>query len=196
MEENTKDLKTPPVLRHENDGIFKRYCLWKSLPSFLKSPPPNKDGSRPTPEQFADQLGIDDMEIRELALIRWQKDFAIKYGLTDQTLSDWNKKYNDLDPFEQVRNWSKHLTKNVVTAMYNNALSSRNLNADRDRLNFLKFHGFRDGMDVALHGEGLFEILKRGLDDGKKLPANIEIHDVEKTETQDSLPPRESPENA
>ena len=145
--DNSKDVKKTGLI---GDPIKKRefdlYVLWKSLPYYFKRPPSikNRDGSytSQTTDQFLDSLGIDDEEIVELSQLKNQGQFAERYNVAPETLSDWNKVIKTRDMLSDTRAWALKLSKNVVLAMYNNALSSKNLNADRDRANFLKYGGW------------------------------------------------------
>ena len=123
--ENEADKKTPiktDIVSYTPD-TFELYCTWKSLPSFFKYPPmPRKGKVRPTTEEFLDGLGIDDPITRELAEIKSQRQFAERYNVHPDTLSDWNKTNAVKDSLEEIRRWSRQLSKNVILALYNKAL--------------------------------------------------------------------------
>ncbi len=110
------------------------------------------------------------MELLELPN---QKSFAERYDIAQETLSDWNKLIAARDPFSDMRQWMNKLSKNVVMAMYTNSLSTKNLNADRDRLNFLKVTGWSETMKLEAGG-GLAEIIKKSLE--KRNAANKSNH--------------------
>lgn len=153
-------------LKYEKE--FNMYVMWKVLPHYFKSPPPRKTGHSTyepqTSDEFLDSLGVDDELLRELSTIKKQGDFAIKYDLSPDTLTDWNKLIESRNLLDDVKKWARRLSKNVVLAMYNNSLSGKNLNADRDRLNFLKFGGYVEKTGVEHSAdETLTDIIKRSL---------------------------------
>lgn len=167
--ENTPTISKPPeksdIVRQRE---FELYVMWKVLPHYFKRPPLKKTGPNTyepqSSDEFLDSLGVDDELLRELATMKTQGEFAIKYDLSPDTLTDWNKKIEERDLLADVKVWARRLAKNVVMAMYNNALSSKNLNADRDRLNFLKFGGYVEKTGIEHSGTlTLTDIIKRSL---------------------------------
>jgi len=143
---------------------FQLYVLWKSIPYYFKNPPVDKrTGTAPSALDFMLSLGIDDDDLLEVGQLRNQGEFAVKYGINKDTLTHWNKKIALRNPLEDVQNWAKRLSKNVVMAMYNNALS-KNLNADKDRLNFLKVTGWTELTRVEMEaGQTLAGLLRASL---------------------------------
>lgn len=149
-----------------NERLFQKYVLWKSMPTFILRPPADKSGVRMASSQFCDTMGIDDDEILELAEVKSQREFSEKYGVHINTTTQWNKMILKRDALADMRGFFFRLGKNVAMAMYNNALSSKNLNADRDRLNFMKIvMGFNE-KTIHEHqaGETFFDLLKKSLD--------------------------------
>jgi hypothetical protein len=122
-----------PTQSNLDTGIIKvyeynKYKVWKAIPSLLKYPPVDKiTRERPEPRDFAIAMGIEDDETLELVEIPTQKAFAQRFGLSEDTLVDWNKTVGLQSSMEQVRNWATHLTKNVVLALYNNAIRKGNM---------------------------------------------------------------------
>lgn len=103
--------------------IYEKYCLWKSLPSVFKFPPRDKKtGIAPSQKEFCEMIGVDSNEILELVEMKYQKDFAQKYGISEDTLSLWNKTIGVRDSLDDVRKWARGLTKNVVASLYNTAV--------------------------------------------------------------------------
>lgn len=129
---------------------FELFKLWRSIPYFLKSPPKDKSGGRLTPLEFAESMGIDDPDILDLVQIRTQTEFADKFSLQRRTLWEWGKIIDQEDPIKPLQEFALKLAKNVVLAMYNNALSTKNLNADRDRMNFVKISGWVEKKQVDI----------------------------------------------
>lgn len=69
--------------------------------------------------KYLDELGIDDEDIRELAGISTQKEFAERYNIRPQTLTVWKREtpppeYADID----WRIWTRHLTREVVHQLW------------------------------------------------------------------------------
>jgi hypothetical protein len=167
-ENTTNPTIEPTIVEVVKDPYFKKefelYVLWQCQPAYFKRPPRGKDGTAPSSKDFLEGLGIDDDIIFELAEIKTQAQFAARYGLSPDTLTAWNKSIENRNILEDMRKWARRISKNVVLAMYNNALSSKNLNADRDRLNFLKFAGYVEKTGVELStSETLTDILKNAL---------------------------------
>lgn len=149
------------------DKQFKLFVLWFTLPFYLRTPPVNKGGQRPSPAEYAESLGIDDPVIIEVIQCRTQRDFAIKYDVHENTLTRWADIIQEkgLAIHDDYRKWVLGLAKNVLFAMYSNAMNTRNLNADRDRLNFLKYAGWVEklGLEHSV-SENFFTGLKKALD--------------------------------
>lgn len=88
---------------------YRLYLLWRSMPvKMLK-----------LGQSYLKKLGIDDPDIAELVGIKYQQEFAKKFGLSIDTLTDWNQKptppeYKDID----WRVWAKQLTRNVIGYLY------------------------------------------------------------------------------
>ena len=108
---------------HYRQDVFEMYLLWKSLPSLFKFPPIDKKSqTRPSSREFCEAMGIDDPVVIDMAQIKYQKDFAERFEVDENTLSLWNREIADRDPMEDLRAWAIKLSKNVLTALYNNAM--------------------------------------------------------------------------
>ena len=88
---------------------YRLYLLWRSMPVKMLR----------LGESYLKKLGVDDPDIKELVGIKYQMDFSKKFGLSIDTLTDWNQKsipaeYQDID----YRLWARHLTKNVIQYLY------------------------------------------------------------------------------
>lgn len=102
---------------------FETYCLWKSIPAIFKYPPKDKKtGISPSPREFSEMLGVDDLAILDLVDMRTQKDFAERFNLHMDTLTDWNKRVKARNSMEDIRSWARGLTKNVFASLYNTAV--------------------------------------------------------------------------
>jgi transposase-like protein len=101
---------------------FAKFVMWCSVPSLLRYPPANKGGSRPTPREFAENMGIEDEAVLELIEIKTQTEFAAKYGVDQKTLYNWKQKMQERDVMADLRQWAKPLTRNVALSLYNKAI--------------------------------------------------------------------------
>lgn len=88
---------------------YRLYLLWRSMPvKMLK-----------LGESYLKKIGIEDNDIKELVGIKYNQDFAKKFGLSLDTLTDWHQKpvppeYKDID----WRIWARQLTANVIGHLY------------------------------------------------------------------------------
>lgn len=117
-ETKTLLLTTPEKPRFKTEAeyaqLFELYRLWKSLPVIhLK---------KMSPEQLFKEIGVDDPRITELLALHYQRDFAEKYDLEESTLSEWNKRVQEYDPLQEVKTWAQPLVKNMILALYANAI--------------------------------------------------------------------------
>ena len=104
-------------------GFYDVFCLWKSLPPFLIKPS-KIILKQDTVQQFYEKMGIDDERMLSLLKIKTQNQFAKKFGVCIETLSDWNKRIYDegRDDFSDTRRMFNKMTKNVMLAHYNKAI--------------------------------------------------------------------------
>jgi len=110
------------ALETTRPDIFAAFILWSTVPSLLRYPPKNKDGTKPTPREFAESMGIEDEEILKLIDIKTQGQFAEKYGIGDSTVYRWKKKAAERDVLMDIRKWAQPLTRNVILSLYNKAI--------------------------------------------------------------------------
>lgn len=101
---------------------FQQYVLWCNIPSFLKMPPTDKKGNKPTPEDFCRSMGIEDENIIELAKLRSSAEFSKRFGIHENTLIQWRRKIGERDLLTDIRAFAEPLTKNVVMSLYNQTL--------------------------------------------------------------------------
>lgn len=100
--------------RKSNQEIYDLYAIWKSLPVTLMS--------KMSRDDVINKVGIEDEVLLDLIELRTQGEFAEKYDLSPNTLSEWNKKIKEKDPLFEARNWAKHLAKNMMFSLYSHAL--------------------------------------------------------------------------
>lgn len=117
-----------------------------------------------TVDEVIEQLRIDDEVLIELAHIRNQTEFAQKFDLSIDTLTDWNKLIRKRDTLADIRVWAKKLTKNVMLSMYSNAMSKGGTSF-KDRENFIKvIEGWNDKLDIKHEaGDTLADLLRQSL---------------------------------
>ena len=128
----TKDNNFKPIKEKE----YRDFLLWQSLPSFLFK----------MDQERLDLMNLDE-EILSLLDVKTQKEFAKKYGLEQGTLCDWKnnpipEEYRDIN----WRVWAKRLTKNVVGALYRQALIDGD--AARAKLWFQLIEDWKEGFEV------------------------------------------------
>ncbi len=117
--------KVAPIVAEDKPltGVYELYCAWKALPPFFKRPPiPRGAKEAPAVEDYLERSAIDDPLIIELSKLPTQKAFAEKYGVSEDTLSDWNKTQGVKDSLSEIRGWSRQLSKNVLFSLYNRAM--------------------------------------------------------------------------
>lgn len=137
---------------------FELYCIWKALPVMLKSE---------SVKNLQEKYLIDDEDILELCQIRTQTAFANHFGLHIDTLTGWNKKIKDREPFGDIRKWVNTVMKNVMMSTYRSAMS-KDPKAHADRKLMLNFTGWNEEQTLNIKGEGLFDILKREMNESRE----------------------------
>jgi hypothetical protein len=105
--------------------VFEAYVTWKALPVFLKNPPPFKVGGvfkKPDAVEYAQMNGIEDEELLDLISIPSQSAFAERFGVSRDTLTDWNKSIKERDPLKDTKRWSQKLISNLMMSLYSHAM--------------------------------------------------------------------------
>lgn len=104
---------------------YELYKVWKLLPSFFKYPPKDKKTKETIdPKEFMLSMGIEDEKVLSLAGIQTQGDFARAHGVSQDTLTDWNKTLFSDGSLDDIRHWSVPLSKNVLMSMYTRILKT------------------------------------------------------------------------
>ena len=105
----TKKPKNAETGRVNKKQEFEAYATWRAMPSFLRGQ------HRSVLEKFS----IDDELTISLLEIRNQTDFARRFGIKDlTTLTDWNKKIDEMGLMTWINGWARKLTPNVISALY------------------------------------------------------------------------------
>jgi hypothetical protein len=107
-------------LKPYKEKEFDIFCIWKSLPAFIKSQPE---------EVLIGKMGIDDPNLLELAKIKRHQEFSDKFGVDMDTLTAWNRHVSENPNVDDIKKWAKLLTKNVVMGVYNQAIKKGGENA-------------------------------------------------------------------
>lgn len=135
---------------------FKLYVLWKSLPPLLRNELEKK------PELWKNTGFGDNPVIEKLLQLKTQKEFAAFAGVGQETLSEWNKTIENRDLLADFRKWAKHLSHNLVMAMYNKAVKYGD--PYRIELWFKLVHGWNEKLEIEHNvGDTLADIMKKGL---------------------------------
>lgn len=118
MQKTTPTQSHTPAVLDRNKELFELYALWKSLPIPILKQMSEAD--------LRGKMGFDDDQIIDLVKIHYQKDFAMRYGLDEATMVDWNKKLLDRNPLFEAKGWARNLAKNMMLSMYNHAIRKGN----------------------------------------------------------------------
>lgn len=104
-----KKSEKQPVFNPYRGQEYRLFLIWRSLPMEIKN------GGR----AYLEKAGIDDEDLMAIAECKTQIQFAEKFGLSIDTLTDWKRKpvppeYEAID----WRVWAKQLTQSVVALLY------------------------------------------------------------------------------
>lgn len=107
---------------------FDLYAIWISIPSLLKNPPKQKDGSYPSGRDMAMSMGIDDERILELCELKTNLDFSAKYNVHINTLTIWKKRIKEkgLVGIPMMQNWAQTMSSNLLMSLYQHAMKKGN----------------------------------------------------------------------
>lgn len=129
---------------------FRLYVLWKNLP-------------REISQGMWEKLGVSDDEILKLAGIKSQRDFAARFDLSEDTLTDWNKAIREGNIDKDLllldwRYWAKQSTNAVVASLL------RNIIKQGDAARFTAWMKYVEQVDdkstVNLQWDGLADLVK------------------------------------
>ncbi len=112
--EDKKDVENPPILEKEYEAFIK----WWALPSLLR---------RATKERL-DKYGFTPDDIPdEFQNIRTQTDFAKRFSVSVDTLTDWKKREDFWDRVKkETKEWVRGRTPNVILGLYQTAVREGN----------------------------------------------------------------------
>ncbi len=101
----TPDLEFKP----DKEKEYELFLVWRTMSRPMKE----------LGEQYLDQIGVNDEQIRELAGIKNQKEFAERYNVTPNTLANWKKepvpqRYADISP----KKWLKETVPEIYRLMF------------------------------------------------------------------------------
>ncbi len=101
---------------------------------------------------FIDFVSVPKVYREEIFGFANEQDFAEKYKLSQDTLTDWKRKEGFWDEVAKFRDrWARRKTTDVVAALLRNILK----NGDKAEVEFWfkKFEGFRDVSDINIISE-------------------------------------------
>lgn len=150
----TKKKAAPDNPKKEKE--FKLYVLWKSLPPLLRNELEKK------PDLWKQTGFGENPIIEELLKIKTQGEFAIKFEVSPDTVSDWNKTIMHRDLLGDYRQWAKMLTSNLLMAMYHKGIKYGD--PHRIELWLKSIHGWTEKQQVEVEaGQSLADIIKNSL---------------------------------
>lgn len=156
---------------------YRLFLIWRSLPMEIKS------GGHP----YLEEAGIDDDDLLALSDCKTQSQFAEKFGVSIDTLTDWKRKaippeYEAID----WRTWARHLTTSVVALLFEGI--QRDKDAARIKLWLQAVDGYVEQSNI--NGNVSVETLNgvRGLVDSlnERDVATNDASTADKTEDQPS----------
>ena|SRR6266568_4033066 len=109
---NTKNTSSP-----YKRSVFDLYTAWRSIPVFIR---------KEEYSEILEDLKLDEQLLTDLIKINNQTEFAEKYHVENSTLTNWNKLIKKRDILGDTNKWAKKLTKNVLFALYKNAINTGN----------------------------------------------------------------------
>ena len=146
------------------DKEFKLYVLWKSLPPLLRNELDQK------PALWAKTGFGDNPVIERLLKIKTQTEFAKIFDLSIDTLVYWNHTIEQRDMLGDYRKWAKHLTHNLLMAMYNKGIKYGD--PHRVELWLKAVHNWSEKNPAAEQlGQTLADLMKNTLKKYKNTPA-------------------------
>ncbi len=152
-EENTEKEVVPETANPYKSKAFDLFCIWKVMPPMFKGL---------SSDEIEKKYFVSDEELQTLAKIKTMGEFAEMYGVGRDTLTRWNRIYMKSDVIGYAREFAKRVANSVVASTYRSSMQ-KDPKAHQDRKLMLNLAGFNEEHDVNIQGEGLFDILKRGL---------------------------------
>lgn len=142
--------------RMVHKDIYALYKFWKSIPAMFKGL---------TADELNKRYGIEDPMMHDFSTMRTQGDFAKRFKIAEETLSDWNKRM-DVDGFDFLagaRAWAEKLTKNVVVAHYSKIMRKFDpISAD---LWYKAISGFSEKREIKHTGKlSILELVEKAND--------------------------------
>ena len=104
-----KKSESTPIFNPYKGQEYRLFLIWRSLPMEIKK------GGR----AYLETAGVDDEDLMALSECKTQSQFAEKFGISIDTLTDWKQK--PVPPeFEAIdwRVWAKQLTTSVVALLF------------------------------------------------------------------------------
>jgi hypothetical protein len=109
---NTKNTRKP-----YKQGVFEIYLVWRSVQGFM---------GYTKAKEVIQKIGDTNSSISKIFSIQNQTEFARVYKVENSTLTNWNKLIDREDLLKDTLKPLKRLTKNVLFALYRNAIEHGN----------------------------------------------------------------------
>lgn len=107
---NIDNMTTPEsAFKPDKEREYELFLVWRTMSRPMKE----------LGEQYLDQIGVNDEDIRELAGIKNQKEFCERYNLTPNTLANWKRQpvpaeYADISP----KKWLKETVPEIYRILH------------------------------------------------------------------------------
>ena len=169
-----EETKPNSTFKPYKEKEYRDYLIWKSLPSFLFKLDKERVNLMDLP-----------MEIVELLEYKTRKEFAEHFGIDRTNLWLWDNepipdKYKDLD----WKNWAKKLTKNIIGALYRQALIEGD--AARIKLWLQVIEGWREAQELELTDKRKLSDIEKAMKESSKEP------DKEPEKESDEVPEQQT----
>lgn len=149
----TKAIKSRKKRRMHREQEFRVFVLWANLPSALRG----------QPEKALAELGFHDQESLEILKIKTMTEFAKKFRVNKSTLTEWQKRVDEMGYRDRMMGWARRITKNILWKLAREALEEGD--AARVKLWLQAVEDFVEKSEVQekVTVTGFFERLKRGV---------------------------------
>jgi len=157
---------------------YRLFLIWRSLPVTLRG----------ISGEQAEEKGVNDPELIELIQCRTQNDFAKRFGISIDTLTDWKKKEVPAE-FKVIdwRYWAKEFTPEVVNHLLEGI--RKNQKADAIKLWLQTVDGFVEETNVNNRANDALDAVAQLIDDVNR---KADASDEHRSNASDSEQPATS----
>lgn len=150
---NPKKTESEVVFNPYKGQEYRMFLIWRSLPVTLRG----------ISEEDAESRGVKDPEIMELIQLRTMGDFAERFGISRDTLTDWkNKPVPDEYVAIDWRVWAREFTPEVVHHLLEGIREKKK--ADAIKLWFQTVDGFVEETAVTNKADAALEAVNELID--------------------------------